>query len=313
MKRMILIVLFYFGLVFSQSQISKTIFFSNSPIAQNETICITTNPILADETICITTNPILADETYYLGEDPSKAEKVIEVVDSPTEASHIISIKPNPVLADKTICITTHSILANETIAITELQVLADESISILNATPKEEEVILALMHLKMLRVETTEDGMWATFEESTIKGKISGSLKNGHIFETVSGNFYQITESVYLYEYELRPDVVVLQNGPKYKLIIDGIEEPILCEMLNESVNDVVGEVIKSSVDGDFEGFEGDTIIRLLNGQIWRQTEYYYEYTYSFMPAVTIFKSDAGFKMKVDGIDKAVSVEKLN
>jgi len=43
--------------------------------------------------------------------------------------------------------------------------------------------------------------------------------------------------------------------------------------------------DYIESQIDGDFEGWEGDTIIKLMNGQIWQQTEYYYYYTYSFMP----------------------------
>lgn len=69
----------------------------------------------------------------------------------------------------------------------------------------------------------------------------------------------------------------------------------------------------IESQVDGDFEGFEGETIIKLMNGQIWQQTDYWYHYHYSFMPKVIIFKSGGGYKMKVDGIDKAVGVILLN
>lgn len=69
----------------------------------------------------------------------------------------------------------------------------------------------------------------------------------------------------------------------------------------------------IESQVDGDFEGFEGETIIKLMNGQIWQQTDYWYHYHYSFMPKVIIFKSGGGYKMKVDGIDKAVGVTLLN
>ena len=69
---------------------------------------------------------------------------------------------------------------------------------------------------------------------------------------------------------------------------------------------------VIESVIDGDFEGFEGETIIKLMNGQIWQQTEYYYHYHYAFMPKVLIYKSGSGYKMKVDGVDKAVGVIKL-
>ena len=48
------------------------------------------------------------------------------------------------------------------------------------------------------------------------------------------------------------------------------------------------------------------------MNGQIWQQTEYYYHYRYAFMPKVLIYRSDGGYKMKVDGVDKAVGVDRL-
>jgi hypothetical protein len=69
---------------------------------------------------------------------------------------------------------------------------------------------------------------------------------------------------------------------------------------------------VIETQIDGDFEGWEGETIVKLMNGQIWQQTEYHYHYHYAFMPKVLIYRSGGGYKMKVDGIDKAVGVERL-
>lgn len=69
---------------------------------------------------------------------------------------------------------------------------------------------------------------------------------------------------------------------------------------------------VIESQIDGDFEGWEGETIVKLMNGQIWQQTEYYYRYHYSFMPKVLIIKSGGSYKMKVDGIEKLIRVQRL-
>jgi hypothetical protein len=69
---------------------------------------------------------------------------------------------------------------------------------------------------------------------------------------------------------------------------------------------------VIESQIDGDFEGWEGQTIIKLINGQIWQQTEYFYHYHYAFMPKVLIFNVGGTYKMKVDGVDKAISVTQL-
>lgn len=69
---------------------------------------------------------------------------------------------------------------------------------------------------------------------------------------------------------------------------------------------------VIETQVDGDFDGWDGDTIVKLMNGQIWQQTEYYYHYHYAFMPKVLIYRSGGGYKMKVDGVEKAVGVVPL-
>lgn len=71
--------------------------------------------------------------------------------------------------------------------------------------------------------------------------------------------------------------------------------------------------DVITSKIDGDFEGWEGETIFRLTNGQIWQQDSYHYYYHYSFMPEVLIFKSGSRYKMQVDGVDVTIYVKKIN
>ena len=73
-----------------------------------------------------------------------------------------------------------------------------------------------------------------------------------------------------------------------------------------------VAPSAFESQIDGDFEGWEGETIVKLVNGEIWQQTEYHYTYHYAFMPKAIIFKTASGYKMKVDGIDKAIGVQKL-
>jgi hypothetical protein len=69
---------------------------------------------------------------------------------------------------------------------------------------------------------------------------------------------------------------------------------------------------VIESKIDGEFEGWQGETIVKLVNGQIWQQAEYRYEYHYAFMPDVLIYRSGGGYKMKVKGTDEAVGVLQL-
>lgn len=53
-----------------------------------------------------------------------------------------------------------------------------------------------------------------------------------------------------------------------------------------------VVGDVIESHIDGTFKGWDGDTIFKLTNGQIWQQSAYAYTYYYAYRPKVTIYRS---------------------
>ena len=69
---------------------------------------------------------------------------------------------------------------------------------------------------------------------------------------------------------------------------------------------------VIQSTVDGEFKGFDGNTVVKLSNGNVWRQTEYFYEYHYAYMPKVLIVRRGSAYVMKVEGISKSVGVERL-
>src|SRR5689334_11185258 len=61
---------------------------------------------------------------------------------------------------------------------------------------------------------------------------------------------------------------------------------------------------VIESQMDGEFNGWDGETIFKLANGQIWQQSSYAYTYHYAYRPKVLIFRSGSLYKLKVDGVD---------
>ena len=68
----------------------------------------------------------------------------------------------------------------------------------------------------------------------------------------------------------------------------------------------------VESSIDGEFNGWEGETVVQLMNGQIWQQTDFYYWFYYAYMPKVLIYRSGAGWKMHVNGVDHDVEVKRL-
>ena len=69
---------------------------------------------------------------------------------------------------------------------------------------------------------------------------------------------------------------------------------------------------VVESRIDGDFNGWEGETVFKLVNGQIWQQSAYAYKYKYAYSPKVLIYKSGVVYRMKVDGVDGEITVRRL-
>jgi hypothetical protein len=63
-------------------------------------------------------------------------------------------------------------------------------------------------------------------------------------------------------------------------------------------------GSVLESRIDGEFHGWDGDTIYKLQNGQVWQQAAYHYHYHFAYSPEVTIYPSRGSLVMKVDGDD---------
>jgi len=69
---------------------------------------------------------------------------------------------------------------------------------------------------------------------------------------------------------------------------------------------------VVESQIEGNFEGWSGETTFKLSNGQIWQQSSYSYTYHYAYRPEVTIFLSGGGCKMKVHGVSESLPVRRL-
>ena len=68
----------------------------------------------------------------------------------------------------------------------------------------------------------------------------------------------------------------------------------------------------IETQIDGDFEGWEGETIFKMTNGQIWQQSSYSYMYHYAYMPNVIIYDTSSGYVLKVEGVEETIYVTQL-
>ncbi|HMN42444.1 MAG TPA: S1C family serine protease [Phycisphaerales bacterium] len=70
--------------------------------------------------------------------------------------------------------------------------------------------------------------------------------------------------------------------------------------------------DLIESKIDGEFSGWDGETIFKLSNGQIWQQVTYGYTYRYAYSPKVFIIKTNGAYKMKVDGVSSTIFVKQI-
>jgi hypothetical protein len=84
------------------------------------------------------------------------------------------------------------------------------------------------------------------------------------------------------------------------------------LAQPTTASIRSPAPSVIESVIDGEFNGWDGETIFKLTNGQIWQQSEYDYEYEYEYRPEVTIYKTNSGYKMQVKGMAESVAVKRI-
>jgi hypothetical protein len=76
--------------------------------------------------------------------------------------------------------------------------------------------------------------------------------------------------------------------------------------------VRGVCAPAVESTIAGEFNGWEGETIFKLDNGQIWQQVDYSYTYSYSYRPDVTIYQVSGGCRMKVEDEDETIMVKRI-
>lgn len=113
-------------------------------------------------------------------------------------------------------------------------------------------------------------------------------------LFEMTDGTYWIQDEYKYWYHYSYRPRVNILRKRGQLYLQVDGQNEVVAIRQITD--------VIESQINGEFNGWEGNTAYELTNAQIWQQSTYQYAYSYSYMPEVLIYSAGGGYKMRVAG-----------
>lgn len=69
---------------------------------------------------------------------------------------------------------------------------------------------------------------------------------------------------------------------------------------------------ITDSSIEGECEGFDGDRVFDLVNGQKWQQAVYRYKYRYRYRPSVRIWRDASGDYIEIEGMDELVRVRRV-
>ena len=69
----------------------------------------------------------------------------------------------------------------------------------------------------------------------------------------------------------------------------------------------------MQSRYDGEFTGWSGNTLFRLENGQVWKQSQSGRVDFRASRPLVTIKRSTLGsYRLNVQGLDQSIRVERV-
>lgn len=170
------------------------------------------------------------------------------------------------------------------------------------------------LLLLFVILIYNQSTGLSQDCYESSIVSPSPFMGNNGEIFKLSDGSLWEVKyEYEYLYEYYPRIIICPSKNfisikGKKLSVQLIKKGSGSKKELTKKTENDV----IESRIDGEFEGWEGETIFKLTNGQIWQQTDFQIQIAIKLMPKVLIYNTGSNFKMQVEGIEKSITVIRL-
>jgi hypothetical protein len=154
-----------------------------------------------------------------------------------------------------------------------------------------------------------------ASCYEASIRSPTPFMGNNDEVFKLDDGSMWQVKyEYEYLYEYY--PSVVICPDSGKLHIQGKALNIAPIGRVpqsgRSQSPKPAQASAIEAHIEGDFKGWDGETIFRLDNGQIWQQASYAYTYHYAYRPKVLIFQSGGQYKMQVEGMTDSINVRKI-
>lgn len=138
--------------------------------------------------------------------------------------------------------------------------------------------------------------------EESKLDGTFNGfSVHN--LFPLVNGQYWMQTSIELWNNNSFNPTIKIYYYQNQYYLIKDGSENYVEVSMINE--------VVKSTFKNDFDGWRGETVFELENGQVWKQDQYESDYNNSYHQEALIYYSGLEYRLQVEG--KSIAIKKVS
>ena len=138
---------------------------------------------------------------------------------------------------------------------------------------------------------------------ESNIDGPFLG-WSGSTVFKPANGQVWEQDAHARTYHFAYRPNVTITEVDDAYLMDVDRVSGRIPVRRVHD--------FIESTIDGAFNGWDGKTVFRLANGQVWQQSIYAYHYQYAYRPEVLLYLSKDGWKLKMDGVHETVAVTKI-
>lgn len=129
------------------------------------------------------------------------------------------------------------------------------------------------------------------------LKGQIDGELEGfdeEFLFKLTNGTYWVQDEYKYWYYYAYMPRIQLVSANNRLYLQVVGQTESVAVREIHD--------VIESQINDEFLGWEGESRYQLVNGQVWEQARYKYEYKYAYRPGVLIFDAGGQHTMQVAG-----------
>lgn len=135
---------------------------------------------------------------------------------------------------------------------------------------------------------------------ESSIKGKFKG-WTGETIFPLSNGQLWKQCSYAYHYHYAYNPKITISKHDGDNLLQVEGSEEKVkVCQITSFS---------NETVNGTFNGWNGSTVVKLMNGSEWKQFEPHIEVDIEVMPSAILFDDGGSTKLWVEGTGQPVGV----